>query len=115
MPAQPSVTIVDEVPGHGRRVAFRLELWSERVTARELIERRVRHEVEVYNQKTPDTFPGLVQPTESERVLNGWRLKTPRTIDAEEQVASAWDAFDRGRILLLVDARRSGRSTSHSR
>jgi hypothetical protein len=65
----------------------------------------VRHEVDAYNQKTPDTFLGLVQPTESERALNGWRLKKPRRIDAEEQVARAWDAFSNGRFLLLVDDR----------
>jgi hypothetical protein len=106
MPAQVAVTIIDEVPGRGRQVAFKLELWSEKITARELIERRVRHEVAVYNQNTPDTFLGLVQPTESERALNrGWRLKKPRSISAEEQVASAWEAFSRGRILLLVDER----------
>jgi hypothetical protein len=49
MPAQVAVTIIDEIPGRGRQVAFKLELWSEKVTARELIERRVRHEVDVHN------------------------------------------------------------------
>jgi hypothetical protein len=105
MPAQMAVIIIDEVPGRGRQVAFTLELWSERVTARELIERRVRHEVDAYNKNTPEVFLGLVQPTESERALNGWRLRKPRMIDAEEQIASAWDAFGSGRILLLVDDR----------
>jgi hypothetical protein len=105
MPAHGAVTIIDEVPGRGRRVAFKLELWSEKITARELIERRVRHEVDLYNEKTPDTFFGLVQPTDTERALNGWRLKTPRHIDADEQVASAMDAFNHQRILLLVDDR----------
>ena len=75
MPAQLAVTIVDEVPGRGRHVAFKLELWSEKVTARELIERRIRHEVDVYNENPPDTFLGLVQPTGTERALNGWRVK----------------------------------------
>jgi hypothetical protein len=45
------------------------------------------------NVKSADTFLGLVQPTDSERALNGWRLKKPRIINAEEQVASAWEAF----------------------
>jgi hypothetical protein len=40
--------------GVQRREAFKLTLWSERVTARELIERRVRHEVEIYNRTTPE-------------------------------------------------------------
>jgi hypothetical protein len=105
MPAHVAVTIIDEVPGQGRHVAFTLELWSERFTARELIERRVRHEVDAHNLNATDTFFGLVQPADSERALNGWRLKKPRRIDAEEQVAKAWEAFGKGRILLLVDDR----------
>jgi hypothetical protein len=103
--AKVAVSIIDEVPGQGRHVAFTLDLSSERVTARELIERRVRHEVDAYNRQPPGTFTGLVQPTDSERVLNGWRLTHPRRIDPEEQVTSAWHAFNAGRILLLVNDR----------
>src|SRR5688572_7394354 len=99
MPGHVAVTIIDEVPGRGRQVAFTLELWSQKVTARELIERRVQHEVDVHNLNAADTFLGLVQPTDSERALNGWRLKKGRIINAEEQIAGAWEAFDRGRIL----------------
>jgi hypothetical protein len=103
--AQGAIAIIDESPGVGRRIAFTLELWSERVTARELIERRVRHEVQVHNDKVADTFHGLIQPRHAEPTRQGWRLKTAQTIDAEEQVAAAWQAFDDGGILLLVDDR----------
>jgi hypothetical protein len=109
MPAQVAITIVDEVPGRGRQVACTLQLWSEKVTARDLIARRVRHEVDAYNADQSGTFLGLVQPADTERVLNGWRLKTPHAIDADQQIASAWDAFDDGRILLLVDDRQVDR------
>ena len=105
MPARVAVTIVDETPGVARRAAFTLTLDGARVTARELIERRVRHEVEIYNRQKPEIFEGLIQPTDAERTLNGWRLKNPRVIDADRQVANACDAFRRGRILLLVDDR----------
>ena len=105
MPTQVAITVVDEIPGVERRVAFTLTLWSRRVTARELIERRVRHEVEAYNRRTPDVFQGLIQPTDAERTLNGWRLKTPRLIDADRQVANACQAFTEQRILLLVNER----------
>ena len=105
MTAQAAITFVDETPGAERRIALKLTLWSERVTARDLIERRVRHEVEAYNRTTPDVFEGLVQPTDAERILNGWRLKSPRIIDADRQVARACDAFNAGRILVLVDDR----------
>jgi hypothetical protein len=105
MPAPVAITIVDEIPGAQRREKFTLALQGQRITARELIERRVRHEVEIYNRTTPETFEGLVQPTDAEQVLNGWRLKTPRFIDPDRQVAKALEAFSRGRILLLVDDR----------
>jgi hypothetical protein len=107
MPAQAhvAITVVDEVPGGGRREAFTLTLVSSRITARDLIERRVRHEVDEYNRKAPDSFYSLIQPTDAERLLNGWRLKQPRRIDADEQVAGAIAAFEQGRILLFVDDR----------
>ena len=107
MPAQAhvAITVIDEVPGGGRREALTLTLVSSRITARDLIERRVRHEVDEYNREAPDCFYSLVQPTHAERLLNGWRLKQPRRIDAEEQVAGALAAFKQGRILLFVDDR----------
>jgi hypothetical protein len=103
MAAQLAVRVFDEIPGGGRREAFKLRLVSDRVTVRALIEQRVRHEVEEYNQKTPEYFHGLVQPMDAERVLNGWRLRKARHLDADQQVASALQAFQKGRILLLVD------------
>jgi hypothetical protein len=105
MAAQVAVKVIDELPGGGRREAFTLSLAAERLTARELIERRVRHEVEDYNARAPEYFEGLVQPADAERVLNGWRLKRARRIDADEQVAGALAAFVENRILLLVDDR----------
>jgi len=103
--AQVAITFVDEAPGAQRREALKITLWSEKVTARELIERRVRHEVEIYNRTTPEIFQGLVQPTDAEQILNGWRMNTPRLLDAERQIARALDAFRHSRILLLVDDR----------
>jgi len=105
MAAQVAIRVFDQIPGGGRHEAFKLELVSERVTVRALIEQRVRHEVEEYNQKTPEYFHGLVQPTDAERVLNGWRLRKARRIDADRQISSALEAFQKSRILLLVNDR----------
>ena len=69
--------IWDETPGQGRRAAAELTLASERITAAELIRRRVEAEVAAHNGKTEAVFQGLVQPTDSERLLNGFRLKKP--------------------------------------
>ena len=97
--------IWDETPGQGKRAAAELTLASERITAADLIRRRVEAEVAAYNRKTDAVFEGLVQPTESERVLNGFKLKTRRSLDPENQVRVALDAFRNNGFVLLFDDR----------
>jgi len=50
-------------------------------------------------------FQGLVQPTDTERALNGYKLRKPRQLDWHEQFAKSLEAFDRKRFLLLVGDR----------
>lgn len=97
--------IWDETPGQGKREAAELKLASERLTAAELIRRRVEAEVEAYNAKAGEVFQGLIQPSESERVLNGYRLKKRRTLDPENQVQVALEAFAKNAFILLLDDR----------
>ena len=103
MPA--TLTIHDESATGETLLALTMSVSAERITVRDLIGHRVRHEVEQYNLRKPDTFRGLVQPTDSERTLNGYRLKQPRTIDANTQIAKAIDAFAGNQIIVLVDER----------
>src|SRR5262249_30954573 len=84
---------------------FSLEFLSERIDVRELIRSRVYQEVQDFNRKKGDEFRGLVQPTDAERTLNGFRLRKPRQIDWKEQFQQATDAFEAGRILILVNDR----------
>jgi hypothetical protein len=74
-------------------------------TARELIRSRIREEVERHNESQPEVFRGLVQPEESERILNGFRMATPRPIDWEVQFERACASFLRNGFLLIVDGR----------
>ena len=97
--------LVDEVPGQPRRPAGTLTLASERVTAREIIRRRVEQEVSVYNRKRGGVFDGLIQPLGSEPVAKGFRLGEPKTLSADEQIDVAISAFGRNRIVLLLDDR----------
>ena len=71
--------IYDETPGAERRPAATLRLASERISPRDLIRRRVEEEVAAFNSRKDEVFQGLVQPSESERALNGYRLKKRRT------------------------------------
>ena len=100
-----AVTIVDEWTPGGPKSEWALDLLTERVTARELIRGRVYQEVREYNARTPGYFRGLVQPTEAERVLNGYRIRQGRKIDWEAQYEKALDAFQRNGFILLVDDR----------
>ena len=90
----PSGGIIDEVT---------LSLKSNRVTIKDIIEARVLAEVERYNNSLPEYFKGLVQPTDAERTLNGYRMKTRKQVDAEKQVYIALDAFQKNGYFILVD------------
>ena len=99
------VTVFDETTSGERTNSLTLEFLTARVTARELIRRRVYEEVQEYNLSTPEYFRGLVQPTEAEKVLNGYKLREWRKIDWEEQYARAVEAFERNGFFMLVDDR----------
>ncbi len=77
-------------------------------TARDLIRSRVQQEVERHNQSLPEVFCGLVQPEESERILNGFRMKSRRPLDWKAQFERACAGFERNGFLLLVDGRQIG-------
>jgi hypothetical protein len=65
----------------------------------------VQQEVERHNQNLPDVFRGLVQPEESEQILNGFRMKVQRPLDWKVQFERACSSFDRNGFLVLVDGR----------
>ena len=100
-----TLTILDESATGETLHELTLNVSAERITVRDLIGQRISHEVEEYNRRKPETFRGLVQPTDSERTLNGYRLKQPRDIDANTQLAKAIEGFRANQIIMLVDDR----------
>jgi hypothetical protein len=82
---------------------FELEIENLTISTQELIEKRVIHEVETYNNKLPDFYRGLVEPTNAERTLNGFKLKPKQIIDVEKQIYIALDAFQKNGFFILVD------------
>lgn len=85
-----------------------LELEDEIITVGELIKVRVHKEIENYNQNIGDYFNGLVQPTETEVVLNQTKsVKQKRTIDAEQQTYIALEAFQQNGFFILIDNRQA--------
>lgn len=89
---------------------FSLEFESESITVRELIRERVYQEVSEYNfrsRREESVFRGLVQPTDAERALNGFKVPKGRDIDWEAQFRQAIDAFGRNGFFILVDDRQA--------
>jgi len=89
---------------------FPLEFESENITVRDLIRERVYQEVSEYNfrsRRRGGEFRGLVQPTDAERTLNGFKVPKGRDIDWEAQFARAIDAFARNGFFILVDDRQA--------
>ena len=82
-----------------------IQIENERITVKDLITSRVKKEVKNYNQKVPEYYQGLVQPTASEQTLNGYKTKKGRQLDAEKQVYTALEAFQKNAYFILVDDR----------
>ena len=103
MPA--TLTVHDETTSGQKTNTFTLDCLTERMTVRELIRARIYQEVQDYNRRQPDRFKGLVQPTDAEETLNGFKLKKPRQIDWKAQFEKALEAFEANRVLILVNER----------
>ena len=78
---------------------------TETITVRELIRERVYEEVREYNASEPEYFKGLVQPTDAEHTLNGYKIRERRKINWEAQFDLALEAFQRNGFFILVDDR----------
>lgn len=105
-----TLTILDRSTAnlHGKpEQTFTLVCPEHSLTVRELIRLRVWQEVEAYNQKQGETFHGLVQPTDTERSLNGYKMRRPRRINAQAQYDLAQQAFEQNGFIVLVGERQA--------
>ncbi len=103
-----TLTIRDETTAGQRLSELTLDGLSERITVRELIRSRVYQEVKDINVRAAllpnrPAFHALVQPSDAERELNGYRLKKPREIDWKKQFDVAVQAFEHKSFLILID------------
>ena len=102
----PTITVHDQTLAGQSVGEYAIDLLTERVTVRELIRSRVYQEVQDYNRRRPETFRGLVRPTDAEQALNGeYRVKHAREIDWRTQFERACDAFARNAFFVLIDDR----------
>jgi hypothetical protein len=99
-----AVRLVDQTVGMHPPIVRQLRLASERMTLRELLARRIEEEVAAFNAGNDAPQP-LVVPTEREQRLNGRPPKAPRVVDGARQFAAAVEAFERNRIMVIVNNR----------
>jgi hypothetical protein len=98
-----TLTIYDETLSGEKTPRLTLDFAAQRITVRDLIRDRVYQEVRDYNQSQPEYFRGLVQPIDSEQVLNGYKLPQRRLIDWEKQYEKAVQAFQNNGFIILVN------------
>jgi hypothetical protein len=98
-----TLTIYDETLTGERTPRLMIDFLEPRVKVRDLIRERVYQEVNHYNHSRPEYFKGLVQPQDSEQVLNGYKLPKQRLIDREQQYERALQVFERSGFMVLVN------------
>jgi hypothetical protein len=99
MPA--TITITDERPAARQKNTFTLDFLETHLTAREFLRRRIYEEVLEYNASELEVYNGLVEPSDSERALNGVKPKMRRKIDWEAQYEKALEAFAKNGFIML--------------
>ncbi len=95
--------IKDDTIGGDTNNSFIIETETKTATVKELIKLRIYNEVENYNQKLPEYFRSLIQPTEAEITLNGYKMIEKRKIDPEKQYYLALDAFNKNSYFLIIN------------
>jgi hypothetical protein len=98
-----SLTIKDETFGGSVLNEVLVNFNSRKISIRELIEARVRNEVDTYNKKPLEYFKGLIDPMDSEKTINGVKIPNRKHIDAEKQVYVALNAFQKNGFFVVVD------------
>jgi hypothetical protein len=98
-----TVTCIDETGFGNKTNELHLDLNETTMPLRELLRRRIYQEVSEHNARLRQPFQGLIQPSETEKTLNGSRVRTPHKLSWERQYRKAVEAFERRGFLVLVD------------
>lgn len=80
-----------------------LHFKGESTTVKDIIIERVSQEVDAYNDTNAAYFNGLIEPSDAEKTLNGFKLKPKALIDKETQCYVALDAFQKNGFFVLID------------
>lgn len=97
------VQVVDETTPGSEDSRPTVAVESSVLTLRDLIRERIRQEVTDYNENLPEVYRGLIQPDDSEALLNGYRLKTKKPLDWQRQFDVAIRSFEENGVFVLVN------------
>ena len=103
----PTLQISDATATGKTLNTFTLDGLTERLTVRELLRARIYQEVQDHNRNGATIFRGLIQPSNTEQTLNGFKFSKPRTLDWEEQFRIAQESFERNGFFVLVGDRQA--------
>ena len=98
-----TLSVHDETTAGESRSAGTFQFDTASLALREIIRLRVQQEVARFNEADYEVFQGLVQPEESERVLNG--VWSRPILDPQKQFTKAIAAFNGNGFLVLLDDR----------
>ncbi len=103
------VAYFDKPLGQAKRLSGELKLVSERITAADLIRRRIEQEFEAAGGPLENHANWLVTPDRKETVLNGARDYGPGSVTSgkllETSIDTALRGFEAQSFLLFVDNR----------
>ena len=106
------LSIVEKIVGQTQRQAFTLRLASERISARDIVAKHVRDEIDRLNDLARrrhaehDRVASFLvgdHSNELERKLNKPNRKGPKTLEPTEEVKAALDAIEARQVIVLFD------------
>lgn len=100
------LTIHDETRTGSILNRFKIRLFKQEITVKELIRERVFQEVAQYNSHQPVCYRGLIPPDEAEYVLNGYKLRRNHKLDPEQYFFRAMDSFMKKGFWIMVNDQR---------
>ena len=95
-----NLTIKDETTAGQILNEITLRFENEYITVKELIEARIKSEIEHYENNIKSYKNGLVRPNDLEKRLNN---KKRKVIDLEKQLYIAFEAFQKNGFFIIVD------------
>jgi hypothetical protein len=98
-----TIRIKEETSGGNIVNEMKVKLASEVVSIKDIIEAKVNAQVEAQYQQLAGIYNGLVEPVETEKMLNVFTERPAEKINTEKQVNAALDAFRQNSFFMLID------------